>query len=79
MIRVHEAKVHWPQRLRMVGYERQDLVSGRLRWTDMTPAHYGGRDLEELVAELQRAGSLQPFEWEYFRTDGGPASPVSVD
>ena len=50
MIRVHEAKVHWPQRLRMVGYERQDLVSGRVRWTDMTPAHYVGRDLEELVA-----------------------------
>ena len=24
--------------LRMVGYEREDLVSGRLRWTDLTAA-----------------------------------------
>ena len=56
--------------LRMVGYEREDLVSGRLRWTDVTPAQCRGRDLQELVAELQRAGSLQPFEWEYFRKDG---------
>ena len=24
--------------LRMVGYEREDLVSGRLRWTDLTPS-----------------------------------------
>jgi PAS domain S-box-containing protein len=56
--------------LRMVGYEREDLVSGRLRWTDVTPAQCRGRDLQELVAELQRAGSLQPFEWECFRKDG---------
>jgi PAS domain S-box-containing protein len=56
--------------LRMVGYEREDLVSGRLRWTDLTPAHWLGRDRQEIVAEIQRTGSLQPFEWEYFRKDG---------
>ena len=34
--------------LRMVGYEREDLVSGRLRWTDLTPAQWLGRDRQEV-------------------------------
>ena len=63
--------------LRMVGYEREDLVSGRLRWTDLTPAQWRGRDRQEVVAEIQRTGSLQPFEWEYFRKDGSRV-PVLV-
>jgi PAS domain S-box-containing protein len=56
--------------LRMVGYEREDLVSGRLRWTDLTPAQWLGRDRQEVVAEIQRTGSMQPFEWELFHKDG---------
>src|SRR5258708_30948773 len=56
--------------LRMVGYEREDLVSGRLRWADLTPAQWLGRDRQEIVAEIQRTGSIQPFEWEDFRKDG---------
>jgi PAS domain S-box-containing protein len=63
--------------LRMVGYEREDLVSGRLRWTDLTSAQWLGRDRQELVAEIQRTGSLQPFEWDYFRKDGSRV-PVLV-
>jgi PAS domain S-box-containing protein len=63
--------------LRMVGYEREDLVSGRLRWTDLTPAQWLGRDRQEIVAEIQRTGSIQPFEWEYFRKDGS-RMPVLV-
>jgi PAS domain S-box-containing protein len=55
--------------LRIVGYDREDLVSGRLRWTDFM-VQWLDRDLRELVAELQRTGSLQPFEWEYSRKDG---------
>ena len=30
--------------LRMVGYDREDLVSGRLRWTDLTPPEWLERD-----------------------------------
>jgi PAS domain S-box-containing protein len=56
--------------LRMVGYEREHLDSGRLRWTDLTPAQWRGHDRQELVAEMRRTGSLQPFEWEYIRKDG---------
>ena len=30
--------------LRMVGYDREDLVSGRMRWTDLTPPEWRDRD-----------------------------------
>jgi signal transduction histidine kinase len=53
-----------------LGYEREDLVAGRLHWTDLTAARWGGRDRQELMAEIQRTGSLQPFEWEHVRKDG---------
>jgi PAS domain S-box-containing protein len=56
--------------LRIVGYEREDLLSGHLRWTDLTPAEWLDRDLEQFVPQLKLAGSLQPFEKEYFRKDG---------
>jgi len=56
--------------LRMMGYEREDLVSGRLRWGDLSAAQWLGRDRQDLGAEIQRTGSLQPFEWEHIRKDG---------
>jgi PAS domain S-box-containing protein len=55
--------------LRMVGYSREDLISGRLRWTDLTPADWRDRD-ERAIAELKLTGTTQPFEKEYFRKDG---------
>ena len=54
--------------LRMVGYDREDLVSGRMRWTDLTPPEWRDRDARRLP-ELKMTGSLQPFEKEYFRKD----------
>ena len=56
--------------LRIVGYEREDLLSGPLRWTDLTPAEWLDRDLEQFVPQLKLTGSLQPFEKEFFRKDG---------
>lgn len=56
--------------LRIVGYEREDLVSGRLRWTDLTPPEWLDRDFRQYLPELKRTGRLQPFEKEYFRKDG---------
>jgi len=53
----------------MVGYGREDLTSGRLRWTDLTPADWHDRD-ERVIAELKATGIIQPFEKEYFRKDG---------
>ncbi|MGZ2488191.1 PAS domain S-box-containing protein [Rhizobium pisi] len=55
--------------LRMVGYDREDLASGRLCWTDLTPAEWRDRDART-VAELKMTGAVQPFEKEYFRKDG---------
>jgi PAS domain S-box-containing protein len=55
--------------LRMVGYDREDVASGRLRWTELTPAEWRDNDARA-VAELKMTGILQPFEKEYFRKDG---------
>ena len=55
--------------LHMLQYGREDVVSGRLRWTDLTPAEWRERD-ERAVAELYSTGTFQPFEKEYFRKDG---------
>ena len=55
--------------LRMVQYDRDDLASGRVRWTDLTPAEWRGHD-ERVLAEIKATGIFQPFEKEYFRKDG---------
>jgi PAS domain S-box-containing protein len=55
--------------LRMTGYDREDLASGRLNRTDLTPAEWRDRDART-VAELKMIGTVQPFEKEYFRKDG---------
>ncbi len=55
--------------LRMVQYDREDLASGRVRWTDLTPAEWRGHD-ERALADLKALGIFQPFEKEYFRKDG---------
>jgi PAS domain S-box-containing protein len=55
--------------LRMLQYDRQDLVSGRVRWTDLTPGERRERD-EHALAELNATGTVQPYEKEYFRKDG---------
>jgi PAS domain S-box-containing protein len=55
--------------LRMVGYDREDLVSGRVRWTDLTPPEWRDRSARN-VEEVKMTGSLQPYEKELFRKDG---------
>jgi PAS domain S-box-containing protein len=55
--------------LRLVQYDREDLASGRLRWTNLTPAEWRGPD-ERAVADLKASGIFQPFEKEYVRKDG---------
>jgi len=55
--------------LQMVQYDREDLTSGRVRWTDLTPSEWRGSD-ERAIADLKVRRSFQPFEKEYFRKDG---------
>ncbi|HTO60205.1 MAG TPA: AAA family ATPase [Bradyrhizobium sp.] len=56
--------------LRTVGYDREDLIAGRMRWTDLTPSDWLGRDERRWIPELKMTGSVPPFEKEYFRKDG---------
>jgi two-component system, chemotaxis family, CheB/CheR fusion protein len=56
--------------LQMVGYTRQDLVTGRLDWINMTPPEYRYLD-EQSAAELKAVGvNKKPLEKEYIRKDG---------
>jgi len=55
--------------LRMVQYDLEALASGRVRWTDLTPAEWRDQD-ERAVADLEATGIFRPFEKEYFRKDG---------
>jgi PAS domain S-box-containing protein len=55
--------------LRIVGYDREDLVAGRLRWTDLTPPDWREQD-ERLLPRLRLLGRVEPFEKEYFHKDG---------
>ncbi|QCP48886.1 PAS domain S-box protein [Trinickia violacea] len=56
--------------LRMVGYRREDLVSGRLHWTDLTPPELLAHQLEQILPQLEQTGSVQPFEKEYLHKEG---------
>jgi PAS domain S-box-containing protein len=55
--------------LRIVGYDRDDLVAGRVRWTDLTPPEWRDADAR-LIEEHKMGGRLPPFEKEYFRKNG---------
>ena len=55
--------------LRIVGYGRDDLVSGRLLWKELTPAEWRDAD-ERRVRELETTGTAQPHEKEYLHKNG---------
>jgi PAS domain S-box-containing protein len=55
--------------LRLVGYDHADIVSGRMRWAELTPPEWRVTH-EARLAELKVTGSLWPYEKEYFRKDG---------
>jgi PAS domain S-box-containing protein len=55
--------------LALVGYDREDLLSGGLSWTDMTPPEW--RDADRRAMDQIRAGGFaHPFEKEFVRKDG---------
>ncbi|MEM5372562.1 AAA family ATPase [Paraburkholderia azotifigens] len=62
--------------LRMVGYERDDLLSGRLRWRDLTPEEWR-ESSERALLQIGQNGRIHPTEKEYIRSDGSRV-PVMV-
>jgi PAS domain S-box-containing protein len=62
--------------LRMLQFSREDLVLGRVRWTDLTPAEWREYD-ERALAAFRTSGNVEPYEKEYFRKDGSRV-PVIV-
>ena len=55
--------------LRMVGYTSEEVLAGKLRWSDMTPPEWLKLD-ERAVDQLKREGIATPWEKEYLRKDG---------
>jgi formate hydrogenlyase transcriptional activator len=55
--------------LQMFQYDREDLVSGRLHWEDITPAELRERD-QRAMREALATGFFQPYEKQFFRKDG---------
>ncbi|MBI4187000.1 MAG: PAS domain S-box protein [Chloroflexi bacterium] len=62
--------------LKMVGYGRDDLISGKINWIEITPPEYEPLD-QQALEELFATGSCLPFEKEYIRQDGSRL-PVMV-
>src|SRR5262249_48853274 len=62
--------------LSIVGYGRNDLVSSRLRWKELTPAEWGDAD-DRHTAELKAIGTIQPYQKEFFHKNGNRV-PVLV-
>jgi PAS domain S-box-containing protein len=62
--------------LSIVGYDREDLTSDRIRWTALTPPEWHASDARA-VQEIKMTGTAQPFEKEYWRKDGSRV-PVFV-
>ncbi|MEG4318176.1 MULTISPECIES: PAS domain S-box protein [unclassified Microcoleus] len=55
--------------LNTVKYTREDLISGKVSWKEMTPPEYGSQD-KETLAELAATSIATPYEKEYICSDG---------
>ncbi len=55
--------------LRIIGFSRDELKSGTLRWDALTPADHRPGD-EAAIAQLRATGTCLPWEKEYLHKDG---------
>ena len=62
--------------LSLIGYTRDDMLTGRLRWDRITPAEYVHLDIHA-VESLRTTGVCPAWEKEYYHKDGSRV-PVMV-
>ncbi len=55
--------------LRMIGFDREDLTAGRLRWTELSPPEEWAKDAM-VVEAVKATGVAEPWEKEFLRKDG---------
>ena len=55
--------------LHLVGYSREELEAGVIRWRALTPDEYVRLD-DAALSELEQSGRFAPFEKEYIAKDG---------
>lgn len=55
--------------LNLVGYSREEVTRGQVRWATITPPEYRAREAQAL-SELHTTRMFQPFEKEYVAKDG---------
>ena len=59
--------------LETFGYTRDDLLSGRVQWSKMTPPEWTHLD-ERAIEQLRTQGKARPWEKEYFHKNGSRVS-----
>ncbi|HTF24424.1 MAG TPA: PAS domain S-box protein [Candidatus Limnocylindria bacterium] len=59
--------------LGLVGYTREDLISGEMRWDTLTPPEYHDSD-QRAVEQLRTTGVAPPWEKQFLRKDGSRIS-----
>lgn len=55
--------------LEIIGYSREELEAGLIRWDELTPPEWSDVD-RQMVEQIRRNGVCNPTEKEYFRKDG---------
>jgi two-component system, cell cycle sensor histidine kinase and response regulator CckA len=55
--------------LKLLGYSREEMLSGALRWDELTPPEYNDID-QRAVEQLRNTGIAPPWEKEFIRKDG---------
>jgi PAS domain S-box-containing protein len=53
----------------LVGYTKEDALSGALRWSDLTPTAWKAAD-ESACEQILRTGNCHPYEKEFLHKDG---------
>ncbi len=58
-----------PTALAMLGYTKEDVAAGNVRWDRITPTEYAAQDVA-VLREIAETGRCAPYEKAYIRKDG---------